>query len=277
MNRLITWLVIAVFLMMTGIAHAQTSSFNYGSSSNSGSVFRVDPVVDGSIMLLSSMVVFVPILTESEIEYRDPESLDRNDVNSLDRGVIDNNSNGFRTASHIGVVAVPLGVYGLTFLYDKNNSSSEIIQDITMISESVMVNAAFNQIMCHSFSRPRPYMYTDERDEARNDNWDYRSFYSGHTSNAMAACTAIAYIHSVRYPDSPYKTALWTASALGCTAIGAARIAAGDHYYSDVLTGLVAGFSIGVLVPEMHRVGRMLNPNISLSLLPAGAGVTLSF
>ena len=276
MNRLINCLIV-VCLMLPGFINAQTAVSGNGALLKNNSVFRVDPVVDGSIMLLSSMVVFVPILTESEIEYRDPESLDRNDVNSLDRGVIDNNSNGFRTASHIGVVAVPLGVYGLTFLYDKNNSSSEIIQDITMISESVMVNAAIYQIMCHSFSRPRPYMYTDERDEARNDNWDYRSFYSGHTSNAMAACTAIAYIHSVRYPDSPYKTALWAASALGCTAVGASRIAAGDHFYSDVFTGLIAGFSIGVLVPELHRVGRMLNPDISLNLLPAGAGVTLSF
>ncbi len=67
---------------------------------------------------------------------------------------------------------------------------------------------------------------------------DKFSFPSGHTINAFAICTVLAYQWPLVLP------ALFATAA----AIGASRVALGLHYVSDVVAGAILGFVIGGLV-----------------------------
>lgn len=68
--------------------------------------------------------------------------------------------------------------------------------------------------------------------------WDRDSFPSGHTAG-LAAAAAVAWIY---HPG-------WALGLVGAAAVvGAARVASGVHYVSDVLVGLLAGGCSGLLI-----------------------------
>lgn len=68
--------------------------------------------------------------------------------------------------------------------------------------------------------------------------WDRDSFPSGHTA-ALSAAAAVAWAY---HPA-------WALGLVGASAVvGAARVAAGVHYASDVLVGILAGGFSGWLV-----------------------------
>ena len=61
---------------------------------------------------------------------------------------------------------------------------------------------------------------------------------------------------------------LWGVAVVGGVLAGGQKIAAGEHYISDVLVGGAVGGAVGVLVPWLHQ--RL--PQAQLSVLPHGQG-----
>jgi membrane-associated phospholipid phosphatase len=86
----------------------------------------------------------------------------------------------------------------------------------------------------------------------------YASFPSAHTATAAALAFSIAHMHAATHPDGsrwlhaflPYSLA--SAATIGT---GVLRVEAGKHFPSDVITGGLLGLGMGILVPELHRVG----------------------
>jgi membrane-associated phospholipid phosphatase len=56
--------------------------------------------------------------------------------------------------------------------------------------------------------------------------------------------------------------------------IGATRIAAGQHFPSDVLVGAAAGTAIGLLIPWLHR--RSSRAQLSVTATPQSFGLALA-
>jgi len=77
------------------------------------------------------------------------------------------------------------------------------------------------------------------------------SFYSGHTNFTFALAAAAATVGRLRgYRWAP--AALLVGGLVAATT-GYLRIAADQHYLTDVLTGAAVGTTIGVAVPYLHR------------------------
>ncbi len=253
----IKYLILAVvFLIITTALkplEAEEKKVLDSSETKYSSPFFINPGIDGTIILLAGTISLVPVLVEDEIPYKKEADLDRNNINSFDRSAADYDNEHLSLVSDACSAIVPLGVYGLTFLYDKENRRDEFIEDLVIMTESFAVSGALYQVVAHSIQRPRPYMYREESSQRRGSSWDYSSFYSGHTANATALSISAAYIHSVRYPQSPYSGLIWGTAICGNLGVGVLRVMSGNHFWTDILMGFSTGAGIGLLVPMLHR------------------------
>jgi membrane-associated phospholipid phosphatase len=85
-----------------------------------------------------------------------------------------------------------------------------------------------------------------------NQPGGYRSFYSGHVSNVVAALSMTAMTLELRHHQHIWP---WLVVAAIGAMVAAERVAAGRHFYTDVAVGAFAGAAVGTLVPLAHRRG----------------------
>lgn len=124
------------------------------------------------------------------------------------------------------------------------------IDDGIPVLEAVVLSNIVRQIVKYSVGRQRPAVHYGEstRPHGLDDNM---SFLSGHTCLAFALATSAGVVaHERGYRIEP---AIWIAgmSIAGTTAYF--RIAADQHYLSDVLVGSAVGVASGLLAPLLMR------------------------
>jgi len=180
---------------------------------------------------------------------------DPSGINALDRRVVDYHNRGARVASDVLVVALPAQAILLSLIDLKEWGLSEVASDVLLITQAMAVSGAIGEIVKRSVSRPRPYMHRDDPDDPlrQHNAHDFRSFYSSHTSTVFSATIAMAAIFSRRHPGSPLKWLFWGVAVAGGTTIAALRVAAGKHFFSDVMVGAAAGTTTGLIIPALHR------------------------
>lgn len=112
--------------------------------------------------------------------------------------------------------------------------------------ESAAWAFALTQVTKAVVARKRPVLYTDGA-AAAADNLDaQRSFPSGHTSVAFAIATTYWLDAAGR------RTALHWIALGGAAAVGGARVAAAQHFPSDVVAGAILGAGTALLVHEIR-------------------------
>lgn len=124
--------------------------------------------------------------------------------------------------------------------------------DLGVVAESVIAAGCVQQIFKLTIGRERPRVHAippDERGEGVAE--DNLSFYSGHASISFALATSAGTVASIRgYRLAPV---VWGAG-LGVAALTVyMRLAADDHYATDVVAGAFMGGLAGVTVPLLHR------------------------
>ena len=103
--------------------------------------------------------------------------------------------------------------------------------------------------------RCRPVRSRSPRHPADNNV----SFYSSHTSFAFSLAVSTGTVASMRrYRWAP---AVWAAGLAGAAAVGYLRIAADQHYFTDVLAGAAAGSAVGFAVPTGFIARRARSPS----------------
>jgi hypothetical protein len=101
--------------------------------------------------------------------------------------------------------------------------------------------------------RSRPLVYALNTPESVKNNIDARySFISGHSSAAF--CIATSFTLAMKQMNLPAtrRTILGAASFVTAGGIAALRIAAGKHYPTDVLAGMVVGCGVALLNHHLH-------------------------
>jgi membrane-associated phospholipid phosphatase len=164
--------------------------------------------------------------------------------------------------------------------------------ELAMIDlEALVVNATLAAWTSALSSRERPYGRLCPKERALQDldcssNNRYRSYFSGHTSTAFVSAGLMC-MHHANVPL--YGGGVPDGAACGL-ALGAAgtmaylRVAADQHYLSDVLTGAAVGSAIGFGLPwALHyrepppRSGPAKGPRVTLLPAPNGAHVLGTF
>lgn len=208
------------------------------------------------------------LLTEDFIN-----ALDSDGINSLDRYAVSQNSSTARSLSNyitFGSFTVPV-----FFLAEKHCRGS--IGDIAIMwLEANIITLAITDVLKYSVKRTRPYAYNDEVSIEEKLSLNTRlSFISGHASFAASNSFFGAKVFTDHYPDSKLKPYVWTVAAILPAISAFNRVKAGRHFPTDVMVGYAVGATMGILVPELHRVDSEAHQHLTIS--PYGNGVHVLF
>jgi membrane-associated phospholipid phosphatase len=201
-----------------------------------------------------------------------PGSCPVSSINGFDRFAVDLHNKAADVTSDLTVaLSVALPAVADTF---RLGFSPALREDVTILAETVAVNAALVTGVKYLVQRPLPVTYA-RRDGLPDQAQGYRSFYSGHTSTAVAALTASAW--TLHFRDGPQAWP-WVVTGLVGASVAAERVLAGRHFPSDVLVGAAAGFAVGTAIPWLHVRPRRYGRGIAtdLRIVPAGRGLALS-
>ena len=204
---------------------------------------------------------------------------DKDDFLPWDKPLIGRYSENADKASDIGsVLAVaPLVVGGIAW-HDGSSSGAEFATFSLMFVQAIGISNGLNLTLRSLEIWPRPYMYAESgegREKAESAKSEaYGSFFSGHTTAAFTVATFTDQWFRTAYPNSPYKGIMRASAYSLATLESVLRIAAGKHYFTDVLVGALVGTGVSIGILEMHK---KRDEKYSFWVGPNVAGVTLRF
>jgi membrane-associated phospholipid phosphatase len=123
-------------------------------------------------------------------------------------------------------------------------------------SQAFALTFALNAVTKRLTSRARPWVGPCDRDptgESCGTGGRYNSFYSGHAALTATGAGLVCAHHTQLslYANPTLDTATCVTAVLGTAVTGAMRIAADNHWASDVLVGHLMGYLSGYLLPTL--------------------------
>jgi membrane-associated phospholipid phosphatase len=223
--------------------------FDHVSSGGPRSVYHLSIPRDGVITGLAGLAILVPYaFASSIITPRCP--CDPREVNSFDRSAIGNTSQAADITSDVTAALAILVPPALDYV--DLGWSKPFREDAGVFVQTIAVNGALVTFAKYVFQRPLPRTYAGDPALISSPR-GYRSFYSGHTSLVFAALTAAAMTVTRRHGGSPWP---WVIVAVVGTSVALERVAAGEHFPTDVIAGGAAGMANGFVIPLLHRRAR---------------------
>ncbi|OGR89329.1 MAG: hypothetical protein A3A86_06910 [Elusimicrobia bacterium RIFCSPLOWO2_01_FULL_60_11] len=264
MNKILTAFVLAASILPPFAAAAEETPSALPTP-RGGSVYRINPAIDFPVLGAAALGAIVPLFIEPQLIHRKCPC-DPNDVNSFDRPVIGNHDETIGKISHFTValaVAAPLVLDGADQGFNK-----AFAEDLMVYVEVLSLNTSLSHIARYGAQRPRPVAYEVSPPEIRAG--EFLSFYSGHNASVFAALSAASMTYGYRYGHKAWPWAVTAVLGLGESAM---RVAAGRHFYTDVIMGAAMGTAVGTLVPYLHR--RYRKSSLTLAPTPDGSGAQL--
>lgn len=170
------------------------------------------------------------------------------DVAARDALVWDSPNTADNASNVTAYVVSPAVAFGMGALAaGREGRLHEWRENSLVIGEAMVIAITANKLTKLAFARPRPYEHFRTDQTEPDDPDQYVSFTSGHTSLAFSLAVSGGTVASIRR----YKTAplVWGIGLTAATLTGYFRIAADQHYLTDVIGGAVIGGGVGFLVP----------------------------
>lgn len=247
----------------------------------SGEVFTLSAMTDGiilsSVLTLNCLDIALSLNEHIKDTVWNGTLLPIASVNSFDRFFMQPYSKQLDVTGDIFQL-VSLLTPAVLFSVD----SQEWITIGTMYLESVFLAYGLKELGKSIVNRPRPYMYFagyPEKD-VKDGDWNC-SFPSGHTTLAFTGATFASYVFANYFPDSKCKLPVILGSYAFALTTGICRIASGNHFVTDVLSGAILGTFSGFIVPFMHKVNAHLQDEkgrgLAFNLSPAQVSAVYCF
>ena len=200
---------------------------------------------------------------------RTPESeilaLNKNNINSFDRPIANNYSEKSADLSDkffYGSMPLPI-----LLMLDKKMRKDGLKLGLLFL-ETMGTTGALYVSSAMIAERFRPYTYNPEVPIAtRTRGGGKNSFFAGHPAVVASSTFFMAKVISDYHPNMKNKWILYTLAGSATAATGLLRLDAGQHFKTDVITGVTIGTLVGILVPHFHK-----NKNLKdqrLTLMPA--------
>jgi hypothetical protein len=140
---------------------------------------------------------------------------------------------------------------GSTLFCLYENDNEVLLNNFIVFSEIMIAQSAIAKWTKTITHRYRPFVYDNDvsydRKKQRNSQ---HSFYSMHSSTAFAAATSGYFYYSNNYGHNIFIGSLLFGSA-SATAI--LRVAAAQHFPSDVIVGAIVGSGISYIICKYHQ------------------------
>jgi membrane-associated phospholipid phosphatase len=269
---------VAVFLLGLSLAAAPQPAAAephtwHGGVSGPARVKRLVAVAIGGLLFGTSELVVKDAVVPDTCRWCRPPAIDTSARDALvwvDRGRADTLSNltGYLAAPVVGIGVITLAASAAATTQESR--IGRVLDDTLPIVETVVYSQLLVQVVKFAVARQRPRVRFAESPAAPGGD-DNVSFFSGHSALAFAIATSAGVVaHRRGYRSEPV---IWSAGfglALGTAYL---RIAADEHYLTDVTVGAVFGVGMGLLIP------RLLAPESqgrSLTVVPGGRGIALA-
>ena len=227
--------------------------------------YRLSLALDGAL-LGSGLALFAGgRVARSRVGGPDCFPCDPDGLNRLDRPALGYRSDGARIASDATRDVVLYGAAGVDLadlLITRGRlAPSEGAADMIVLSEVFLFDDGVGNLVKAAVRRPRPDAYRpDQNPGAGDDPREAQSFYSGHTTTAFSLGTAATITFWRRHPRAKARWVVAGVYLALASATGVLRIAAGQHFPTDVIAGAAAGTVIGSAVPLLHSHGAWVGP-----------------
>jgi len=251
-------------------------SLSANAQKDDGQVYHVKNFVDIPLTAAGigySLYGFSIIYGRDEIDPNEIMALDRNNINRFDRPISYNHSEGARMASDkffYGSMGLPL-----ILLFDK-----KIRKDAPKIGlmylEALAATGSVYATAVMIANRYRPYAYNPEVDiTTRTRGGAKNSFFAGHVAIVGTSTFFIAKVYTDYHPEMKNKWVLFAVAGAMTATTGFLRLAAGQHFRTDVITGAAVGTLSGIFIPKIHK--NKMNEDSKLSFLPYHEGDATGF
>lgn len=209
---------------------------------------------DGGLIALGGVSTGLGMYTRTKIQLlttTELAALNAQDVNAFDRFATNNYSLSADKASDVFWA----GTHVLPFLLLAGEKSrKDFATGALLYSEVLFITTGITLIIKSTTKRTRPFVYNSDAPLDKKLTRNARTaFLSGHTSVSTANCFFTAKVFSDYYPESKWKTAVWTTAAIVPAITGYLRVKAGKHYPTDTIAGYILGATTGVLIPHLHK------------------------
>ncbi len=272
MNGKRTCLILLILILIGNALFAQSRPFPYEISKKD---FVILPLGIGLSFFGDSLSKNYDPITVEEIRV-----LDRKDVNAFDRPATYNWALEWeeRSDSYRDIVVIST-LFTLSVPPLLHTRLSNTLTVAVMFIESYFFLKGITYITKSASGRKRPYLYNtdlsvEERQGISSDN-AFFSFYSGHTAAAFTAATFVSKVFTDIHGKSVWSTLLWGSSLSLAALAGYSRFKCGQHFPTDVIVGAAVGFSIGYLIPAIHR--KKLGDSLSVMISPNQISLCLKY
>jgi membrane-associated phospholipid phosphatase len=209
----------------------------------------IDASVTGAMLLsVGLLAIYQPEILPAGCRWCEPPAFDSSVRDALLW------RDGARTADILSTVLVAVvPTSALTYLLLSANGAGDFnagLVDSLLVTEAAAAALLLNQVVKLLVGRQRPYArFGNDLGYSRSE--DNVSFYSGHTSLAFSVVAATVTVASMRgYAGAGIVAGVGFTLGVG---IGYLRIAADQHYVTDVLVGAVIGGLVGWAVPRIFH------------------------
>jgi len=198
-----------------------------------------------------TLFAFTKIYGRDRVPDAEILALNPADLNTLDRPMTKNYSEKAKKASDLlfyGSMPAPL-----LLLLDK-----KIRKDAPKIGllylEAMAITGTVYTSGAMIVNRFRPYAYNSSLPiSSRTGGGSRNSFPAGHPAVVATSTFFMAKVYSDYHPEMKNKWILYSAAGAASLATGILRIQAGQHFITDVMTGIPLGVLSGILVPHFHK------------------------
>lgn len=193
-----------------------------------------------------------PVLFAASLPHATCAPCDPAGLSWIDRGTVGPVRTGAAAVSDVALLATTGGASLLLFA-ESRRVLGVAREDLTVLAQTVATATLLTNWAKVLFHRPRPYRYIAAAAGSGSAAESGLSFPSGHTTAAFSAAFAYWSIEARRgrgRARSGRIAALVAAAAL----TGALRVAAREHFPTDVMAGAVLGGAVGWVVPRLYPV-----------------------
>ena len=238
-------LILSAFIVLASLQLIYANDFPY----------RLNPYTDGAMLAAGAVGCSSYIWGRNSVEPytgNDLLSLDKNNVNTIDRSAAGRWSSASDTASTY--LLCTISIMPLAYAADAG------VRDrwytlLLMYAESFMLCAGVTETLKVSVHRTRPFVYGSSAPDNEKLSADGRkSFPSGHTSISFNTAVFSSMVFSDLYPSSAWRPAVWAVSLSAVTCVGYLRFRAGKHFPSDIAAGACIGAASAAIAVYSHRV-----------------------
>ncbi len=233
-----------------------------------------DVTLSSSILLLRYLTPMIPSNVQTYTAQELDSKFSAGDVNPLERpfiGPLNDIANTISNTTNGIIWCLPFSFLAL------EKSRKDFLKLGLMFIQIQLMYPIVTQTINPLVARKRPFFYAEEEDMAeRQSAWAQISFVSGHANFGCAFAVFFANCYSDYYPKSKWKPYVWIASLGLATGTAIFRVAAHQHFPSDVVAGAATGSLLGWFVPFIHKKKKDRVALAPLVTRGGGTGIAIS-